>query len=736
VAKMLAKEPERRYQTPAEVAQVLTPFFKKGNVASTGSKPELSQAGRPYAKQATAGAGSVPTRPAAELQPAPEPSVRKPVETPRPEAMWKSLVDFTETEPVKKAAPTAALNRRPPWLWPAMAAGVLLLGLVVVSAVVLWVKTSKPTPELPKDDDADSTLTNSIRMTLKRIPAGTFQMGSPDGAGNEDERPQHEVRITRPFYLGVTEVSQAQYEAVMGNNPSYFSATGDSKDKVAGQSTGQHPVETVYWLDAVKFCNKLSELEGRKPFYEIAGETVRVPDWKASGYRLPTEAEWEQACGGDPADLEEHAWFDKNSGDVTHSVGKKLTNRFGLHDMLGNVAEWCWDAYDKDYYKQSPPDDPTGPDIAGAASRVFRGGSWLDDPRYCRSALRSRDAPVSRHYDLGFRLALYPSDKIKDLSGNMSPGIPLSRESKTAQPLGEEKLVSPQTEGPKPTPSGVQLNPALEPRGDLARDSESAASAGQRTADVASAGSATATAFKATASTPVTSPPISTAADSPEEQLKSRGLRRSGSYFVVASEGEALEKYQKIRPLVDQMAQAYGKYAQVIQNELLLTQAEEYRNQMSAQVNAANAALSGMPNGPKANSFEKQEHQAAQAMRDGLVQERNSSSAAVDALRRQQFPPERKGELAKDFSAKRTDFLKAEAELAKPIEKAKEEYRKLQGDSAVKDALAAIRRSTKTGAALGPSKNLQNVIDTIRKAERAYSPETNAPKKKRQEAKR
>jgi len=271
VAKMLAKEPERRYQTPAEVAQVLTPFFKKGNVASTGSKPELSQAGRPYAKQATASAGSVPTRPAAELQPAPEPSVRKPVETPRPEAMWKSLVDFTETELVKKGATAAALNRRPPWLWPAMAAGVLLLGLVVV----LWFKTSngmiepptKPTPELPKDDDADSTLTNSIGMTLKRILAGEFLMGSPDddkeAGGNE--KPQHRVRTTRPFYLGVHEVTQTQYKAVMGNNPSFFSSTGGGKDKVVGQPTDQDPVENVSWLDAVVFCNKLSEKEGLKP---------------------------------------------------------------------------------------------------------------------------------------------------------------------------------------------------------------------------------------------------------------------------------------------------------------------------------------------------------------------------------------------------------------------------------------------------------------------------------------
>jgi formylglycine-generating enzyme len=140
------------------------------------------------------------------------------------------------------------------------------------------------------------------QIKLKLIPAGTFQMGSPEGTGEENEHPQHVVRITRPFYLGVTEVTQAQYEAVMGNNPSCFSSTGRWKDRVAGHSTGELPVENVSWLDAVKFCNKLSELDGRKPFYEINGETVQVPDWTASGYHLPTEAEWEYACGGDPAD--------------------------------------------------------------------------------------------------------------------------------------------------------------------------------------------------------------------------------------------------------------------------------------------------------------------------------------------------------------------------------------------------------------------------------------------------
>ena len=174
----------------------------------------------------------------------------------------------------------------------------------------------------------------------------------------------------------------------MDSNPSWFASTGDGKDQVAGQSTGQHPVENVSWLDAVKFCNKLSEMEGRKPFYEINEGTVRVPDWKAPGYRLPTEAEWEYACGGDPADLNEHAWFEGNSGSVTHPVGTKLTNQFGLHDMHGNVLEWCWDAYDKDYYKQSPRDDPPGP--SQTSDRVIRGGSWYNNARYCRPAYRRR----------------------------------------------------------------------------------------------------------------------------------------------------------------------------------------------------------------------------------------------------------------------------------------------------------------------------------------------------------
>jgi formylglycine-generating enzyme required for sulfatase activity len=123
-------------------------------------------------------------------------------------------------------------------------------------------------------------------------------MGSPDDDkdADPDEKSQHKVRITKPFYLGIYEVTQAQYKAVMGNNLSGFSPTGGGSDKVAGQSTGQHPVENVSWQDAVTFCNKPSAREDRKPFYKIDGNEVRVPDWNGPGYRLPTEAEWEYAC--------------------------------------------------------------------------------------------------------------------------------------------------------------------------------------------------------------------------------------------------------------------------------------------------------------------------------------------------------------------------------------------------------------------------------------------------------
>src|SRR5262249_37017037 len=146
-----------------------------------------------------------------------------------------------------------------------------------------------PTPGQTKLE----TITNSIGMKLTLVPAGEFMMGSPavDSEANDDQKPQHRVRVTRPFYLGVTEVTQSQYEAVMRDNPSYFSSNGGGRDKVAGQPTGIHPVERVSWIDAVDFCNKLSEKEGLKPFYEPEAARARVTDWAGPGYRLPTEVE-------------------------------------------------------------------------------------------------------------------------------------------------------------------------------------------------------------------------------------------------------------------------------------------------------------------------------------------------------------------------------------------------------------------------------------------------------------
>jgi formylglycine-generating enzyme required for sulfatase activity len=179
---------------------------------------------------------------------------------------------------------------------------------------------------------------------------------------------------------------------VMRQNPSHFSGGQDL------------PVESVSWLDAVAFCNALSQKEGLPPFYKINGEAVEVLDWNGPGYRLPTEAEWEYACragsttrfsfGDHEQALGEYAWYGGNSNHQTHPVGGKKPNAFGLHDMYGNVWEWCWDGSDADYYRQSPAADPRGP--LQAASRVVRGGCWSNDPHLARSALRGWATPVDR----------------------------------------------------------------------------------------------------------------------------------------------------------------------------------------------------------------------------------------------------------------------------------------------------------------------------------------------------
>jgi formylglycine-generating enzyme required for sulfatase activity len=255
-------------------------------------------------------------------------------------------------------------------------------------------------PKPPSPQPTPEWMT-SIEIKFALVPAGTFRMGSTDADQNAitNEKPQHEVRITRPFYLGTYEVTQGQYQAVAGQNPSYFKGSDDL------------PVEQISWLDAVRFCNTLSEREVRNPYYRIDGDAVTIAG--GDGYRLPTEAEWEYACragtttrfsfGDDESALGQYAWYSANSNSQTHPVGEKQPNAFGLYDMHGNVWEWCWDGYAADYYQQAPAGDPRGP--GPAAHRVSRGGSWNDDARRARSACRDKDSPGLRYYTLGFRLA-------------------------------------------------------------------------------------------------------------------------------------------------------------------------------------------------------------------------------------------------------------------------------------------------------------------------------------------
>jgi formylglycine-generating enzyme required for sulfatase activity len=241
-------------------------------------------------------------------------------------------------------------------------------------------------------------ITNSIGMMLVLIPKGTFMMGSPESekGRDKDDETQHEVTISKDYYLGVIEVTQGQYEKVMGTNPSHF-----QKQFIRKSDSSMYPVEQVSWEDAVDFCKKLSEL----------------PEEKKAGrvYCLPTEAEWVYACragsksaysfGETSKSLGDYAWFDRNSKGQTHPVGERKPNAWGLYDMHGNVWEWCSDRYGE--YPKVAVSDPVGP--REGSVRVLRGGSWCDVAASCRSAIRRRYVPSIRGNDLGFRLALSSS---------------------------------------------------------------------------------------------------------------------------------------------------------------------------------------------------------------------------------------------------------------------------------------------------------------------------------------
>lgn len=268
-------------------------------------------------------------------------------------------------------------------------------------------ETVKP-PAKTKKNLGKAAITNRYGIEMVWIPPGAFMMGA-DRAGLV-EGPVHQVTISTGFYMGRYEVTQAQWQTVMGNNPSRF--RGDNL-----------PVENVSWDDAIAFVARLNTLND------------------GFSYRLPTEAEWEYACragttGEHAGDLDSMAWYYNNSGDHrlngdldfdilkanhnrTHPVGTKLPNAFGLFDMHGNVWEWCQDWYDSNYYRNSPSRDPQGPnngarDIFGRQSRVVRGGEWGRSAQELDSSMRyyvNPSATSSGYGSLGFRVVAIPRRK-------------------------------------------------------------------------------------------------------------------------------------------------------------------------------------------------------------------------------------------------------------------------------------------------------------------------------------
>jgi formylglycine-generating enzyme required for sulfatase activity/tRNA A-37 threonylcarbamoyl transferase component Bud32 len=244
-------------------------------------------------------------------------------------------------------------------------------------------------PHSPSDDELTTAVTtqnftedlNGVPLEMIYIPAGGLEMGSPNGVGDDDEHPQHPVDVSA-FYMGKYPVTQAQYTAIVGNNPSRFK----------GENL---PVEQVSWFDALRFCQNLAAMFRNQ-------------------YRLPSEAEWEYACcagtaaryyfGDDEAQLTDYAWYADNSSSKTHPVGQRKPNQWGLCDMHGNMWEWCEDTW-HDNYNGAPSDGSAWiSENKNDSLRLLRGGSWLNLPWLCRSAFRFRLDADLRYNNIGFRV--------------------------------------------------------------------------------------------------------------------------------------------------------------------------------------------------------------------------------------------------------------------------------------------------------------------------------------------
>jgi len=244
-------------------------------------------------------------------------------------------------------------------------------------------------PSAGAKESSPANPTSADAPGMVRMAGGKFLMGDKD----EVDAPLHEV-VVSSFLMDTHLVTQEQFQKLMGANPSRWKGE-------------KNPVEQLRWSDAVKFCNKRSEAEGLQPCYDL--KTLQC-NFEATGYRLPTEAEWEYACragtatayffGNDPGKLGDYAWFEKNSGGHPRPVAQKQPNPWGLYDMVGNVWEWCNDFYKVDYYQGAPRENPRGP--AEGQNKVLRGGAWRFSGDNCRSGYRYNENPGSADVCFGY----------------------------------------------------------------------------------------------------------------------------------------------------------------------------------------------------------------------------------------------------------------------------------------------------------------------------------------------
>lgn len=306
------------------------------------------------------------------------------------------------------------------------------LGLACFVFVAAGCSRQSPAPSVG-DVQVLPALPSKAGGEMLLIPAGSFTMG--DTADRADETP-HAVAISA-FYLDKHSVTQELYTKVMGANPS------KRKDPKC-------PVERTQWTDAVRFCNKCSELDGLTPSYNL--ETWEC-DFAAGGYRLPTEAEWEYACraggtgkygfGDSEKELPQHAWLRPHSQGKTQPVGQKLANRWGLFDMHGNVWQWCNDWYSDTYYATSPKEDPRGP--ATGKMRVLRGGAWDSTPDKCRAAYRNKEFPV--YSDACFGADSYGFRRARNVEGKKTTVIVQNPEPDPDKTPDKKPIVAPPSTG-------------------------------------------------------------------------------------------------------------------------------------------------------------------------------------------------------------------------------------------------------------------------------------------------